>query len=166
MLTTTFRQRITARGATAIAAATMAGLVLVGCSSGSSSSKSDDTQSSVIGNSNDPVCVAARKLEKTIVGLTRPGLLTSGRAGINDAADKVKQSLLELRKTASSSLKPDIDDLNDSVDQLRGAASNFGNGSLTENLQRTSQAIRAVSSSAQGLVAAIRDTCPLPGSTG
>ena len=148
------------------ACATMAALVLVGCSSSGSSSKSTDTQSSTIGNSNDPVCVAARKFEKTIVGLTRPGILTGGRAGINAAADKVKQSLNELSDAADSSLKPDINDLNDSVDQLRAAASNLGNGSLSENLQRTSQGIRAVSASAQGLVAAIRDKCPLPGSSG
>ena len=151
----------TRRARVGLAGATMAVLVLAGCSSGGGSSSSSGTSGP--SSSKDPVCVAEKKLEKTVVGLTRPGVLTGGRSGVNAAADDVKQSLTELRDAADSSLKPDVDALTESVDQLRAAAGNFGKGGLADSLRQTSAAIRSVSESAQSLVTALKDKCPLPG---
>lgn len=144
------------RARIALACATIAALVLVGCSSGGGSSASGTTTTSL---SSDPSCVAMRKLQKTIVNLTSPGLLTGGRRAVDTAAAKVKRDLNELRDAVDSDLKPSVDALSDSVDQLRGAAALLGRGSLTQNLRLIGNAIQSVGQDAQALVQELKDKC-------
>src|SRR3954451_14005130 len=139
-----------------LACATMAALVLVGCSSDGGSSSSGTTATT---GSTDPVCVALRKFRKTVVNLTTPSLITGGRKAVDNAATKVKRDLKELRGAVDDNLRPSVDALDESVDQLRSAASRLGSGSLTQNLRTIGNAIESVGQDAQALVQEVKDKC-------
>src|SRR5262245_21710222 len=95
------------RAGLAVACAALAATVLVGCSSDGGSSAGDATTNPTL--SKDPACVALRKLKKTVVGLTRPGLITGGQKAVDEAAAKVKRDLKGLRDAVDDDLKPSVD---------------------------------------------------------
>lgn len=140
-----------------VVCAALAALVLVACSSGGGSTGSAATSTSTL--SKDPACVALRKLKKTVGNLASPSLLTGGRREIDNAAEKVKSDLTELRDAVNDDLKPSVEALNESVDQLRAAAGRLGSGSLTGNIRAIGNAIQGVGQDAQALVQGLKDKC-------
>ncbi len=61
---------------------------------------------------------------------------------------KVQKNLDALTSSAKSDLKPQVDEVKSSLDDLQTVVSGFGNGSISSNLTKAGQAISKVGTSA------------------
>ena len=129
-------------------------VLLVGCSSDSKSSSPSSTTTS-----KDAVCADKTALENSVKSLKNVDL-TGGESAVTSAVDKVQTNLDALRGSVKADLKPQVDDVKAALDQLETAVRNFGNGSLTDNLQAGGNAVAKVGSTSADLFSALSAECP------
>ena len=129
-------------------------LVLVGCSSDSKSSSSTTT------TPKQAVCADKSALQSSVKDLTNPSTLTGGKSSFTSALDQVQSDLDALAKSAKADVQPQVDDLKNAVNDLKSTVKDFGNGSLSDNLQKTGEAITKVGSTAGALYDSLSSQCP------
>ena len=130
---------------------------VVGCSSSSSSKSNGSTTTTT---AKDAVCSDKSALEQSVKALANPSTLSGGKSSVTDAADTVKSDLDALGKSVEAALKPQVDAVKSAVQGVETAAGNFGNGSLSENLQKTGDAIAKVGTTAAALESTLTSKCP------
>ena len=147
----------------AAAAALLTAIVLGGCGSSSKSGSSGSTTTSAASAASgtttaaSPVCTSLNSLKSSIATLTNPSTLTGGKSSIQTALDGVKQSVSNLKSTASSGDKPKVDAVTSSIDELQKAVNNV---SGVSGLSDVAIAIGNVGTSVQALVNAVKAGCP------
>ena len=127
---------------------------LAGCSSGSDSNTSSSTTTA-----RDAVCADKTALEDSVNDLSNVDL-TGGRSAVESAVDKVKDNLDALGESAKADLKPQVDDVKEALNDLQTAVGDFGNGSLTDNLQSAGDAIAKIGSTSGDLFSSLNERCP------
>ena len=96
----------------------------------------------------------------SVKALANPSTLSGGKSSITAAADKVKSDLDALGSSVEADLKPQVDAVKSAVQGVETAVGNFGNGSLSENLQKTGDAIAKVGTTAGALESSLTSECP------
>lgn len=129
-------------------------LVLTGCSSDSDSSSTSSTTTT-----KEAVCSDKESLESSVEALTDIDL-TEGTNAITAALDQVKDDLDALGDSVQTDLQPEVDDVKSALSDLETAVGDFGDGSLTDDLQATGNAIAEVGSSAADMFSALSTKCP------
>jgi hypothetical protein len=141
-----------AKSLTAGLAIVLAPLALVACGSSSMSSGSS-------GSSSDSVCAARDDLEQSVRHLADPDVLTGGKQGIDDAINDVQDNVDALEAAAKSDLRPQVDAVKTSFDELKTAVGNVGDGKLSDNLQQIGDAITKVGDSTSTLYDSLQSRC-------
>jgi phage-related protein len=136
---------------------TFLAFALVGCSSSSSSKSNGSTTTTT---AKDAVCSDKSALEQSVKALANPSTLSGGKSSITSAADKVKSDIDALGQSVKADLKPQVDAVKSAVQGVETAVGNFGNGSLSENLQKTGDAIAKVGTTAGDLESSLTTKCP------
>jgi hypothetical protein len=130
----------------------IATLGLFACGSSSSSSSTTTTTQSV--------CGAKTDLQDSVKALADPSTLSGGKSGITDALDAVKKNLDTLGSAVKSDLKPDVNAVKSSLDDLKTAIGDLGSGSTGSGITAVGNAVSKVSSSTTKLVDALTTRCP------
>ena len=86
------------------------------------------------------VCADKAALENSVDDLSNVDV-TGGRSSVSSAVNKVKNNLDDLGDSVRADLQPEVDDVKDALNDLETAVGNFGDGSLTDNLQDAGSAI-------------------------
>jgi hypothetical protein len=138
-------------------------LTIAGCSSGNSKSSSTTSTTSTSSNTLSPtsdVCTSKDSLQSSVTALENPSLLTEGKSAITSALDDVKSNLDKLSTAAKGEAQPQVDAVKSALTELQDAVGNFGNGSVTDNIQKTGTAITKVGSTSADLVTTLKQRCP------
>jgi hypothetical protein len=126
---------------------------LAGCSSDSKSSSSTTT------TPKQAVCADKTALEKSVQALSDSATISGGKSTIEAALKKVQKNLDALKGSVKADLKPQVDELKTSLDDLQSTVKGFGSGSITSNLTKAGQAISKVGTSAGSLAASLNTDC-------
>jgi hypothetical protein len=138
-------------------------LALAACSSGgskSSSTTSTTSASSTTRAASSDVCTSKDSLQSSIKALENPSLLSEGKSGLTSALDDVKHNLDDLSTAAKDEAQPQVDAVKSALTQLQDAIGNFGNGSLSDNIKKTGDAISKVGSTSSDLFTTLKARCP------
>lgn len=127
---------------------------LAGCSS-----DSDSNTSSATTTAKDAVCADKTALQNSVTDLSDLDL-TGGKSAVTSAVNQVKKNLDALRSSAKADLKPQVDDVKSALTDLQTAVGNFGDGSITDNLQAAGNAIAKVGTTSGDLFSSLSDECP------
>ena len=130
---------------------------LAGCSSDDDSSSPSTTNASA---GKAEVCRARDELRESVGDLADPTLLTSGRSEIQSALDDVQDDLDALGRAAARDYETEVDGVQSSIDDLKTAVENLGEGSLSEGIEAVGSAISAVGRSTEPLITKLRADCP------
>jgi hypothetical protein len=131
-------------------------ITFAGCSSDDDGSSSTTTPS----EGKAGVCEARDQLQDGISDLADPTLLTSGKSGVQSALNEVQDDLDNLKEAAKTDYDSEVEDLQTSIDGLKDAVSNLGEGSITESISDLGTAVSNVADSAQPLLDKLRADCP------
>jgi ABC-type Fe3+-hydroxamate transport system substrate-binding protein len=131
-------------------------IVLVGCGSDSKSSSSSTTTTTP----KEAVCADKASLEKSVQSLTNSETISGGKNSIEAALKTVQKNLDALKGSAKAGLKPKVDDVKSSLDQLQTVVGNFDSGSITDNLSKAGKAVSKVTTSTSALFTALDTSCP------
>jgi ABC-type Fe3+-hydroxamate transport system substrate-binding protein len=131
-------------------------VLLVGCGS---DSDSDSSSSSSTTTTKDAVCSDKTALENSVKDITNIDL-TGGESAVESAVDKVKDNLDALGDSVKADLRPQVDDVKSAIDELETVVRNFGDGSLTDNLQDAGDAVAKVGSTSADLFSSLSAECP------
>ena len=105
------------------------------------------------------LCQARDQLRTSIGQLTDPSLLTQGASAIGAAVDRTQNDLDAVVTAAQPELKPQLDAVQASLEQLRTAVGNVGSGDVTENLRNVASAAAKVGSSSTELLSELNKIC-------
>ncbi len=130
---------------------------LAGCGSDDDSGSTSRTNASA---GKAEVCRARDDLRESVGDLADPTLLTSGRRGIQSALDDVQDDLNALGRAAESDYETEVDGVRSSIDDLKTAVANLGEGSLSEGIEDVGSAISQVGRSTEPLLTKLRADCP------
>ena len=101
-------------------------------------STSDSTPDETSAASSGDVCADREALRDSVAALADVDLVAEGTNGAKSAISAVKDDLAALRSSAGSELEPEVQAVQDAVDELETAVGNLGSGGAT-------QAVTAVS---------------------
>ena len=150
-----------------MAVCSMAALVMVvaGCSSkGSTTSASTSTSTTAASTSTYPagkeqLCAARDQLKSSVTALAKPSLLIGGTTAIKSAIDQVQTDADSVKAAAKQDYQPQVNALETSLKDLRTAAGNLGNGSVSKNLQTVGTDIAAVGTAGEALFTQLTTSC-------
>jgi hypothetical protein len=139
---------------------TLGGLVLVAALAvGACGSDDSSSSSSSSTTSRDAVCAARDDLEQSVSNLADPDVLTGGRSAIDDAADAVQDDLDALESAARQDLRPQVDAVKESFDDLKTAVGKVGDGKLSDDLADVGDAITNLSDATTDLYDSLESRC-------
>ncbi len=105
----------------------------------------------------DQYCQAGADLKSSLASLIDLDLLASGTDGLNEAIEQVSDDVDALRDSASNATVDDVEALQASVNGLKDAISTLGGNLSSANVTAVSDAIGAVSASAQAVTSTLSD---------
>jgi hypothetical protein len=113
----------------------------------------DDDSSSSTTAASDPVCADAEALQSSVAALKDVDLVAEGTNAASAAISAVKDDLTALKESAGDELQPQVQDVEDSVDELETAVDNLDDDGGAAALD----AVANVASSASTLVGSLED---------
>ena len=146
----------------------MAALVMVvaGCSSkGSTTSASASSSTTAASTSTtypagkEQLCAARDQLKSSVTALAKPSLLIGGTTAIKTAIDQVQTDADAVKAAAKQDYQPQVNAVETSLKDLRTAAGNLGNGSVSKNLQTVGTDIAAVGTATEALFTQLTTSC-------
>lgn len=105
------------------------------------------------------LCQARDELRTSLGELTDPAVLSQGASAIGAAVDAMQNDLDAVVTSARPELKPQLDAVQASLEDLRTAVGNLGDGSLTQNLQAVATAASGVGSASTDLLSELNEIC-------
>ncbi len=105
------------------------------------------------------LCQARDQFQTSAGQLTDPALLSQGASAIGAAVDKMQNDLDALVTAARPELRPQIDAVQTSLEELRTAVGNLGSGDVAENLRNVTSAAAKVGSSSTQLLSELNTIC-------
>ena len=101
----------------------------------------------------------ADQLKASLTALTKPSLLIGGTTSIKTAIDQVQTDADAVKAAAKQDYQPQVNALENSLQDLRTAAGNLGTGSVTKNLQTVGTDIAKVGTAAEALFTQLKTSC-------
>ncbi len=105
------------------------------------------------------LCQARDDLQASLGELTSPALLTQGASAIGSAVDQVQNDLDAVVTAAQPELKPQLDAVQTSLEQLRSAVGDLGDGGIAQNVQAVGSAAGDVGSASTDLLSELDKIC-------
>ncbi len=105
------------------------------------------------------LCQARDELRTSLGELTNPALLTQGASAIGAEVDKVQNNIDAVVTSAQPELKPQLDALQASVEKLRTAVGNLGDGNVAANVQAVGAAAGEVGSASTAVLSELDNIC-------
>ena len=91
------------------------------------------------------VCADREALRSSVADLTDVDLVAEGTNGVEPAVEAVKEDLAALRSSAESELEPEVQAVEDAVDELETAVADLGSGGAAEAATAVSDLAEAAS---------------------
>jgi hypothetical protein len=128
----------------------MALTVTMSASCGSSSRSTSGGGATTLPSS---VCSQATALKQSLQDLKNVNVVQNGTSALSDAVATVKSNANALSESTHGQLKPQVDALQASLDQLESAIRNVGSGGLTP----VTNALSSVTDAANGLSQGVKN---------
>jgi hypothetical protein len=106
------------------------------------------------------VCTARDNLQESVTGLADLSVRAEGKDGLDAALDGVQTNLTALEDAASDAYEPQVDDVKSSLDSLKSAVGDLGEGDLGGEVQAIGKEISKVSSATSTLFSTREEDCP------
>jgi hypothetical protein len=122
----------------------------------------DDDSSSAATTTTASVCADREALQTSVDSLQDVDLVAEGTNGVNAAIDGVQEDLTALQTSAGAELQPEVQAVQDDIDELKTAAENLDSGGAAD----AAAAVSGVVSSAGTLLDSLADgPCGSPTTT-
>lgn len=149
-----------------IAVCSVAVLAMAGCSSKGTTTTSSESSSTTAASTStsypaaeEQVCAARDQLKASVKALAKPSLLVGGATAIKAGVDKVQTDLDAVKVAAKQDYQPQVNAVKASLEELRTASGNLGNGSVSKNLQTVGTDIANVGTATEALFAQLKTSC-------
>ncbi len=116
----------------------------------------DDSSSAATTTTTASVCADREALQTSVDSLQNVDLVAEGTNGVNAAIDDVQEDLTALQTSASAELQPEVEAVQDDVDELKTAAENLDSGGAA-GAADAAAAVADVASSASTLLDSLAD---------
>jgi hypothetical protein len=126
-------------------------------------SSDDDSDSASTTSPSDKaeVCAARDQLRESVRSLTDDASSGADRDAIDSALDDVRRDLDDLGDTARETYRPQVDDVQSALDDLRAAVGSLDDGgSIAGNFQDLANAAADLGSASSALVRELAADCP------
>ena len=143
-------------------------MAVAGCSSKASTtsaSASTSTSTTMASSSTnypadkEQLCAARDQLKASVTALAKPSLLVGGTTAIKAAIDRVQTDADAVKAAAKQDYQPQVNALETSLQDLRTAAGNLGNGSVSKDLQTVATDIGNVGTATQAVFTQLTTSC-------
>ena len=131
-------------------------VALSGC--GDDSDPGSDTTTTEAGKA--AVCTARDDLQESVTGLADLSIAAEGKDGLDAALDGVQTNLTALEDAASDTYEPEIEEVKSSLDSLKSAVGDVGEGDLGAEVQAIGKDISKLSAATATLFATLSEDCP------